>query len=359
VATQALPVQSRALSVELVATFTSMRALAWRDEVLYASRGYELYSARIADAKINWERIAAYRPQWWRNVTCRIRLASRLVRDGFHALACLRNGNLIAAVPGAITTLRSGETEFITSHRLLRGTRSLHFATTPDGRAFWGEYFDNAERDEVHIYMSSDGCKWDVAHTFEKGSIRHVHNVIYDKWRNCLWILTGDYGRECRILRASPDFKTVDEITAGNQQARAVAAIPAKEGLYFASDTPIEQNYIYRLDRHGNIHRLWELPSSSIYGCRNQSAMFFSTMIEPSRINLGRNVTIFGSGDGAAWQSLAAWKKDYWAMKFFQYGNAFLPDGDNASDFLAATTIAVQGADLQMSIWRTTCEFRS
>ncbi len=46
-------------------------------------------------------------------------------------------------------------------------------------------------------------------------------------------------------------------------------------------------------------------------------------------------------------------------MKFFQYGNAFLPDGENTSDFVAATTIAVRGADLQMTIWRTTSEFRS
>ncbi len=101
-ATQALPVQSRALSLELLANFPGMRALAWRDDVLYASRGYELYSARIVDYKINWERIAAYRPQWWRNGTCRTRLASRLVRDGFHALGSLQNGNLIAALPGAI-----------------------------------------------------------------------------------------------------------------------------------------------------------------------------------------------------------------------------------------------------------------
>ena len=359
-ATQALAVQSRALSLEQLATFPGMRALAWRDDVLYASRGYELYSARIVDAKINWERSAAYRPQWWRNGTCRIRLASRLVRDGFHALACLQNGNLIAAVPGAIATLRSSESEFVTSHRLLRGTRPLHIATTPDGRAFWGEYFDNAERDEVHIYVSSDGgCKWEVAHTFGKGSIRHVHNVVYDKWGDCLWILTGDYGRECRILRASSDFKTVDEVVAGNQQVRAVAAIPSEDGLYFASDTPLEKNYIYQLDRHGNIHRLWELPSSSICGCRNPSGMFFSTMVEPCSVNLSRNAAIYGSGDGSAWQPLSAWKKDRWSMKFFQYGNAFLPDGENTSDFVAATTIAVQGADLQMSIWRTTCEFRS
>jgi len=47
------------------------------------------------------------------------------------------------------------------------------------------------------------------------------------------------------------------------------------------------------------------------------------------------------------------WRKDRWSMKYFQYGNAFLPDGENSTDLLAATTIAVQGADLRTSIWQT------
>jgi len=81
--------------------------------------------------------------------------------------------------------------------------------------------------------------------------------------------------------------------------------------------------------------------------------MFLSTMVEPSNANLSRKVAIYGSGDGARWQPLTAWKKDRWPMRFFQYGNAFLPDGENTSAFFAATTIAVEGADQQLSIWRT------
>jgi hypothetical protein len=43
---------------------------------------------------------------------------------------------------------------------------------------------------------------------------------------------------------------------------------------------------------------------------------------------------------------------DYWSPKFFQYGNASLPDGDNGTDLLAVSTVAVRDADLQTSIWR-------
>jgi len=39
-------------------------------------------------------------------------------------------------------------------------------------------------------------------------------------------------------------------------------------------------------------------------------------------------------------------------MRFFQYGNAFLPDGENTSGFLAVTTAAVQDADQALSLFR-------
>ena len=170
--------------------------------------------------------------------------------------------------------------------------------------------------------------------------------MLYDRWEKCLWIFTGDYGAECRILRASLDFSSVDEVVAGSQQTRAVAAVVNEDGLYFATDTPLEKNFIYYMSRQGRMERAGALPSSSIYACKNRSGMFFSTMVEPSEVNSSRSVELFGSSDGAEWESLAAWEKDRWAMKFFQYGNAFLPDGENTTDFVAVSTVAVEGGGL-------------
>ena len=142
-------------------------------------------------------------------------------------------------------------------------------------------------RDEVHIYASTDrGATWEVAYTFPRGAVRHVHNIVYDEWANCLWVLTGDNGSECRILRVSCDFKNVDVVLSGNQQARAVALVPTPDGLYFSSDTPLESNHVYRLDRGGTLTELAPLSSSSIYGCRAGGGIFFSTMVEPSQANL-------------------------------------------------------------------------
>jgi hypothetical protein len=344
----------------LVARFPRLRALAWSGDYLYASRGYQLLRTEISQAKIPstelpLQPVASFRPAWWRHGSAAMRLSSRLFRDGFHALAILPSGGIVGAVPGAIVTLRPGENEFRTTHAITRGTRPLHIASVPSGTVYWGEYFDNAARDEVHIYASTDGgVTWNVAHTFPKGVIRHVHNIVYDTWGNCLWILTGDYGAECRILRASCDLTQVDVVLQGDQQARAVALVPAEDGLFFASDTPLESNFIYHMNRQGGLRKLAGVSSSSIYGCRVRHNVFFSTMVEPSEVNADNHVRIYGSRNGEDWCDLQAWRKDHWPMSFFQYGNAFFPDGENRTDYLAVSATGVEADDQSTLVYSLT-----
>jgi hypothetical protein len=158
------------------------------------------------------------------------------------------------------------------------------------------------------------------------------------------------------VLRASLgvslDWSRIETVMSGNQQTRAVAAVPMADGLYFASDTPLERNYIYKLDREGNITRLAEVNASVLCGCAVGDAVFFTTMIEPSAVNLEQSVGLYGSAGRTAWQRLGYWRKDRWPMKLFQYGNASLPAGTNSVNLLALTTIAVEGNDLEASLWR-------
>ncbi|MBI3475488.1 MAG: hypothetical protein HY010_07130 [Acidobacteria bacterium] len=331
-------------------TYRGIRILAWDGDVLYACRGYEI--VRLRSNGQDWETVARFHPAWWRHVTSQTNLTYRLVRDGFHAVVVLRDGTMIGAVPGGIVTCKGQSGNFAVTHRIVRGTRPLHIAATPSGKLFWGEYFDNRERAEVHIYASDDqGETWEVAYTFASGSVRHVHNVVYDRWADCLWILTGDEGAECKVLRASSDLRSIETVLEGNQQTRAVAAIPTEGALYLATDTPSESNHVYRFDRSGKIDRVGDLNSSSIYGCRVADAIFFSTMVEPSAVNTDRKVQIAGAREGSDWHTLAQWKKDNLPMRYFQYGNAILPDGENSTRILAATTIAVEDGDLTTTLW--------
>lgn len=342
--------------LEPIARFPGLRVLSWQGSALYASRGYALLRAHLVGAPgspIVWEQVGQFSPRWWRRLTSKSRYSSRLFRDGLHALAVLASGNLVAAAPGAIITNQKRSKEFSVSHVIRRGTRPLHIAAAPDGRAFWGEYFDNLRRDEVHIFGSRDGgVSWEIVYTFARGEVRHVHNVVYDPWEDCLWVLTGDEGDECRILRASTDFKRVETVISGNQQARAVAMVPTEDALYYSSDTPLESNHIYRLDRGGRSDIVGNLTSSSIYGCRAGDKIFFSTMVEPSRVNRDRMVRVYGGEGQSEWRALLSWEKDALSMRFFQYGNVILPGGNNTSGLLALTTIAVEEQDLETTIFK-------
>jgi hypothetical protein len=362
---------SHAIRLRKLAAWRGIRVLAWHGKILYGCRGYQVVGldagSQVGQAT-EWKLVARFRPSWLRNLTSRNALSYRLMRDGFHALSIVgdkeNDQTMVGAVPGALVTRTPESEEFHISHKIQRGTRPLHITAVPSGKIYWGEYFDNRDRKEAHIYISDDrGRDWQIAYTFPAGSIRHVHDIIYDRWGDCLWILTGDDGGECRILRADCDLRSIEVILAGNQQARAVAGIPTQNGFYFSTDTPLEKNHVYRLDRAGNVKRIGDLASSSIFGCRVnckvvcklgsdvEEALFFSTMVEPSTVNTCREVQVVASKGGTDWQILARWEKDSFSMRYFQYGNAFLPDGENSTSYLAATTIAVKGADLVTTLW--------
>ena len=347
---------SSGINLRELDAWNGVRVLAWDGDVLYAARGYELVRLQVAGRQTSevreWKTVAAFQPAWWRTITSRSRLTFRFVRDGFHALTILNDGAMVAAVPGAIVSRTPSSDEFHPTHKILRGTRPLHIAAVPGGNIYWGEYFDNRDRCEVHIYASSDrGETWQVAHTFPARAIRHVHNVIYDRYADCLWILTGDEGRECKILRADCNLNSIEVVLEGNQQARAVAAIPTEDALYLSTDTPYEQNHVLRLDRAGQVETVADLPSCSIFGCQTANALFFSTMAEPSAVNTASEIHLFGAVDGAKWQVLRRWQKDGLPMHYFQYGNAILPDGENTTNCLAATSIAVTEGDLVTTLW--------
>lgn len=336
-----------------LARWPGLRVLTWDGEWLYASRRYTVIRFRPHVPAEGWAIVGRYNPVAWRQLTSRNRLMYRLFRDGFHGLAVLPSSRIAGIVPGAIVTLDADSPRFEVAHRITRGTRPLNIAATPDGQIYFGEYFDNRERDEVHVYGSDDGgTTWYVVHTFPKGAIRHVHNVVYDQWRDCLWILTGDEDSECRIVRASRDWRKVETIHSGSQHNRAVAFVCSRDSLYFATDSPSEINYICRLDPSGRLSRLAPINSTSFHGCQVGESIFFSTVVEPSEVNIDQTVSVYGSTDAESWTRLLDWRKDRWPMSLFQYGNAVLPGGRNETDLLAVTGVGVNGADLTTGIWQ-------
>lgn len=352
------------ITLKLITKWPRFRALAWYEDCLYASSGYRLYklnfNTKDGGAKnqcdgynISRELIGFYRPDLLRNLAARNRLTNRMLRTGFHCVSFLNDGRIVAILAKTIAVLDPGETRFRRTWKVQRGNRPRGTAVTPEGWIFWGEYFRNPGRDPVHVYGSYDrGETWDVVYTFPIGSIKHVHNILYDKWEDCLWMITGDERNEPKILRVSKDWSVIDVVREGTQQDRAATMIITQDDIYYATDTPHEQNHIYRMNkRNGNVQKIASTSGPAMWSCKSNGAMFFSSAAEPGRYYYPA-ACIWGSKDGNFWNKLIEWQKDALHPRFFQYGNVILPKGETQKKILAATGMAVNEFDQHMVIWK-------
>jgi len=254
----------------------------------------------------------------------------------------LRDGSILLVAKGSIFLYNHRREQIVKSFSIPRGSRPLFICEHKDGDIFWGEYFGNAERDAVNIYSSTDqGKSWQIAYTFKKNTIRHVHGVFYDPHDDRIWVTTGDENHEAAIWTTHNKFKTLKRVVSGNQQARVLQLLFTPSYVYFGTDTPFERNHIYRFKKsQGNVEKLFPVESSVFWGCKAGDSLFFSTAAEPSQVNSTKTVSIWGSADGSEWKRIASYSKDTWPSKYFQIGQIVFPQGENDTGYLFYTPLA-------------------
>ncbi len=272
------------------------------------------------------------------------KMHARLTRKGVHSAKILKDGKILLVAKQAIYTYDCRKNNMNMPFTVPRGSRPLFICENRDGYLFWGEYFDNPKRDEVSIYVSTDyALSWRVAYTFKKNSIRHVHGVFCDPYDDRIWVTTGDENSESAIWITDDHFKTLKKVIGDSQQSRALQLIFTEDYVYFGTDTPYEKNHIYRINKNTfKIGKLVSVESSVYWGCKVGTHLFFSTVVEPSSINLCDFACIWGSQDGKYWQRITQYKKDSWSMKYFQVGQICFPQGNNNTDYLFYTPVATE-----------------
>ncbi|MBW1673126.1 MAG: hypothetical protein JRJ45_05680 [Deltaproteobacteria bacterium] len=269
-------------------------------------------------------------------------LSSRLFRCRIHHAVRIRKNIIVLIGFGMIYAYDLKANRLNPKTTPVSGKRSLNLCVDNTSHLYYGEYRDNQDRTPVHIYGSdSGGRRWKVVWRFT--GVRHVHGVFHDSYDDKIWVTTGDEDKESGIWVTDDCFRTLDRVVGGTQQLRAVTLLFTQSHVYFGSDTPLERNFIYRLDRKtGKIDKLQEVESSVFWGCKVGESLFFSTAVEPSKANRCRDACIWGSKDGETWKCIARFGKDIWPMKLFQYGQIFFPAGENNSDYLWFTPFATE-----------------
>lgn len=210
----------------------------------------------------------------------------------------------------------------------------------------YGEYSGNSILSPVKIWArTSEGC-WVVRYEFPANTIRHIHSIVCDVYRQRVIICTGDLGEEVGIWCASDGFQRVARLFGGKQLYRACCARAYPEGVIFATDSPYDQNYLFEMVEESGepiVRKIANLAGPVVFFANVGEKLVFATNVENDGRNrglLGRYLS-YNKGAGVLdwyvhlyqWAPLqglseiAKFKKDIWPMSAFGFGNIILPSG--------------------------------
>lgn len=275
---------------------------------------------------------------------CKFRLAERLLRLEPRTAVEIGSNQYIISVCGFIARVNINTGEITREHRYRKGmNNTMNFCKIEgidgfDDCTVYGEYWGNNDREEVCIYSRKNN-RWSKVFAFPKGSVLHIHSIAADPFRGGVIILTGDSDHESGIWMARYNFKAVEPLLIGSQNYRACCAFPIRDGILYATDSPLKDNFIALAVRELNG---WEekvqypMPGPCIYAAKYKDTYIFSTSVEPdSSITGTRYMITYRLGKGvkdrythviagncsAGFKELARFKKDVYPMLLFQFGN--------------------------------------
>lgn len=292
----------------------------------------------------------------------------RLLRLGIRAAEAIDDDNIVISIGNNLFEYNLKSRILSKGYFIGDGIRPLAFTSIKGITGFedcivFGGYRNNQGKDPIHIYRRVETDIWEIVFTFSHGAINHVHNIIPDTFRNCLWIFTGDFGESAAIWKVSSNFKTIERVLCNNQMYRGCVCFPTKYGLLYSTDAPFAQNSIYLLTPDYQTKRICEIDGSCIYACQVGGRFVFSTTVEPDgrKNTLLRLFTYMKRGDGIkdmyvhmyagnleqGFKEIYKERKDYWPYAF-QFGAFRYPGGVNKTNKLYFQPVATREHDLDL-----------
>lgn len=315
--------------------YKGIKVLFVNSDSFIGSKGYKLYKYSFESQEH--EPYGVLKDKYAKFTRCR--LFARLVRAEITNFYTLKRGAEIVFSKKAIwrrERVKEGlsesgiqglsEGEFVRCFDVPRGSKPLNICKTPSGHLFFGEYFQNMNKDAVHVYGSMDnGETWKVVYTFEASNINHVHGLFWDEYTERMWVLTGDRENECIIGYTDDEFKTLHEVLRGGQECRSCQLFFYKDFIVYATDSQYIQNEIRKIDRKSlKIIPLVQIQGSAIKGGQSGDVSFLSTTVEPSKVNTEKRSHLWYTKDGMHWVDAISYEKDCWPA-IFQFGTIEFP----------------------------------
>lgn len=289
----------------------------------------------------------------------RFRLLERMFRLEPRLAISLDDFNFLLSYAGFVYRVNIAEKSITPELKYRRRMMNpLSFARLNNGNILFGEYFSNNDHEEVSIYeRGNEG--WKCVYSFPRDTIYHIHCIVVNN--EDIYILTGDKDRESCIWHTDNHFLDIKKIVGGEQKYRSCVAFPYKNGLIYATDTPLERNFLFYIHKENDwvLEKLFEMPGPCIYGVSKKDRLYFATSVEPDAryedtfryyftYKLGQGVKdrfvhMIRFDNENSITEIAKFKKDIWPMLLMQFGNCGFVN--NESDELFVTPISVKKYD--------------
>ncbi len=292
--------------------------------------------------------------KWYKSIG----LYERLLRKEPRASFALNDHVFIYSDCGYIYSFDVKTLHIECMHKFSKGMNSpLSFCLKKDLRgnvveALYGEYKQNENKEPISVYKF-DLKEWKRIYSFPANTIKHIHHIMYDVNRKRYLILTGDSDRETAIWQANDDFSEVSKIIGDKQVYRSCICMPSEKGLYYATDTPLEENYLCLLTNDNLLKKIAPIHGPCVFGLIKDETLFFATSVEgnpkagklkymlSNKLGEGvkdRFVHILSFNEKKGLVELFKLKKDYLPMTLFQFGNASFVDGGDLILFSTQST---------------------
>lgn len=298
------------------------------------------------------------------------RYLHRLLRMGVRAAWSLNEQHVLLSIGNMIYELNLESGTHSEGYFCGEGIRPLIFTqveniSSVETGIYFGGYLGNREKRPVSVYKRMGEDKWETVFTFPQNAINHVHAIVNDPYRDCLWIFTGDFDEASAIWKVTKDFQKVERVCCNDQKFRGCVVFALPEGLLYATDAPFTDNYIYLMNPEDlSVRQIVPIDGSCIYGCQWNDKYVFSTTVEGDGRNTSRSEFFFGRKRGAGikdeyvhmycgnlkegFKEIYKEKKDCMPYYTFQFGAFKFPYGENLTDTLYFQPIATKENDLRL-----------
>lgn len=304
------------------------------------------------------------------------RLKNRLARSwlrrrfwpssGLHSVVALANGDVVVIYDRIYwySSSRHGRyaevltTEGARATSPLRGGVAVH---TQSQLIYYGEYLNGHDCEIRVCRINVAARKIEICWAFARSDIKHIHAIHYDRFRNRLWICTGDLDHESTFYYTDDEFQTVHRFAGGDQSWRAIALLFDETGMEWGmdagKDAPADAiNRIYRYEfASGSRTELAVIGNPAYSTCQfSDGTAMMATTFEPGRRqDTPEEAALWYRGQDRQWRkTLRLPYAPHPRAGVSRYGSILLPGGISPAGQLLLTPVNCSTGNHRLySLW--------